>query len=350
MPICKNDPSKSYKGDEPSPKGLGYCAHAEKTGESRIGNDGNTWKVEETSKGVKRWVKKISNNISKNLDCSKFVIYERFKKNIPGIKIVTQILIGISLRKGYIYKYIDFNLFENEETKIPDGFTKRKVSKEVRLYNCDKNRQILLKNNEAYKKIKGELKGYKTYFTHNNGDRPFLVYVKNNIVHIYKIPTKKYYYRREDYSFNSSKNKPFYNELVKTYKPTKIFIGKSPFIPMTKFSGGYGNKFIGNSILLQIEANKYVHIGSDVYEFKTNDNINEYYSPVGNNDVPYPIALGSKNIYFMLDKTFVPNDNFKDLTKKNKIDAYAYYYGHLGNEKLSNYSEKMKSIKMIEKN
>ena len=42
MPICKNDPSKSYKGDEPSPKGLGYCAHAEKTGESRIGSDGNT--------------------------------------------------------------------------------------------------------------------------------------------------------------------------------------------------------------------------------------------------------------------------------------------------------------------
>ena len=32
MPKCKNDPKKSYKGDEPSPKGLGYCAHAEKVG------------------------------------------------------------------------------------------------------------------------------------------------------------------------------------------------------------------------------------------------------------------------------------------------------------------------------
>ena len=32
MPKCKNDPTKSYKGDEPSPKGLGYCAHAEKVG------------------------------------------------------------------------------------------------------------------------------------------------------------------------------------------------------------------------------------------------------------------------------------------------------------------------------
>ena len=25
MPKCKNDNSKSYKGTEPSPKGLGYC-------------------------------------------------------------------------------------------------------------------------------------------------------------------------------------------------------------------------------------------------------------------------------------------------------------------------------------
>ena len=32
MPICKNDPKKSYKGTEPSPKGLGFCAHAEKLG------------------------------------------------------------------------------------------------------------------------------------------------------------------------------------------------------------------------------------------------------------------------------------------------------------------------------
>lgn len=32
MPNCKNDSKKSYKGTEPSPKGLGYCAHASKVG------------------------------------------------------------------------------------------------------------------------------------------------------------------------------------------------------------------------------------------------------------------------------------------------------------------------------
>ena len=59
MHICKNDPKKFYKGDEPSPKGLGYCAHAESIGKVRKGKDGNNWKVETTSKGIKRWVLQI---------------------------------------------------------------------------------------------------------------------------------------------------------------------------------------------------------------------------------------------------------------------------------------------------
>ncbi len=57
MPFCKNDPKSSYKGDEPSPKGLGYCAHAEKLGTKMKGKDGNMWVIKETSKKIKRWVK-----------------------------------------------------------------------------------------------------------------------------------------------------------------------------------------------------------------------------------------------------------------------------------------------------
>ena len=30
MFICKNDKTKKYSGNEPSPKGNGWCAHAEK--------------------------------------------------------------------------------------------------------------------------------------------------------------------------------------------------------------------------------------------------------------------------------------------------------------------------------
>ena len=72
MPFCKNDPKKSYIGNEPSPKGLGYCAHAEKVGVVRKGLDGNKWIISTTSKGVKRWIKhKIEKKINKNIGIKK---------------------------------------------------------------------------------------------------------------------------------------------------------------------------------------------------------------------------------------------------------------------------------------
>ena len=43
MPRCKNDPTRSYKGDEPSPKGLGFCAKAEEAGKIMTGLDGERW-------------------------------------------------------------------------------------------------------------------------------------------------------------------------------------------------------------------------------------------------------------------------------------------------------------------
>jgi hypothetical protein len=47
MPKCKNDPKRTYKGTEPSPKGLGYCAHSEKVSKKRKGKDGNQWIVKQ---------------------------------------------------------------------------------------------------------------------------------------------------------------------------------------------------------------------------------------------------------------------------------------------------------------
>ncbi len=54
---CKKDSKSTYKGDEPSPKGLGYCAHSEKLGTKMKGKDGNMWIIKETSSKIKRWVK-----------------------------------------------------------------------------------------------------------------------------------------------------------------------------------------------------------------------------------------------------------------------------------------------------
>jgi|ETNvirenome_6_85_1030632.scaffolds.fasta_scaffold00148_32 hypothetical protein len=57
MLICKNDKTKKYKGTEPSPKGLGYCAHAEKTGTIKKGKNKEIWIIKKSSNGTKKWIK-----------------------------------------------------------------------------------------------------------------------------------------------------------------------------------------------------------------------------------------------------------------------------------------------------
>ncbi len=57
MPYCIKDPKSTYKGSEPSPKGLGYCAHSEKVGTKMKGKDGNMWIIKSIGTNVKRWVK-----------------------------------------------------------------------------------------------------------------------------------------------------------------------------------------------------------------------------------------------------------------------------------------------------
>tara|TARA_Y100000996_G_scaffold413276_1_gene401147 strand:- start:214 stop:810 length:597 start_codon:yes stop_codon:yes gene_type:complete len=62
--LCINGCSKHKKGyftgNEPSPKGLGYCAKCTKLGTIMEGKDGNIWKVKKFSNS-KRWIKLKSN-------------------------------------------------------------------------------------------------------------------------------------------------------------------------------------------------------------------------------------------------------------------------------------------------
>ena len=53
---CNCDHSKYYKGDEPSPKGLGNCAHCSPLNITMKGLDGNLWENQKYKKG-KRWIK-----------------------------------------------------------------------------------------------------------------------------------------------------------------------------------------------------------------------------------------------------------------------------------------------------
>ena len=172
------------------------------------------------------------------------------------------------------------------------------------------------------------------YFTHDNGGRPFKVVISGKKVSVYEQPNWK------DWQSETGKE---YTKLIKAFpKVKKIFIGKDTQL---------GSDFDGNSILLQLTSNKYVFIGGWIHEFVTpDDTIIAYYSKVGNSDVPYPVALGDKNAYFMLDlweKGVVPRDVFPPNTDWE--DAYMLFYGHKGDEALVDYGKKFDKVKVIQK-
>jgi len=148
-----------------------------------------------------------------------------------------------------------------------------------------------------------------TYETHFNGGRPFLVNIKSD--------------NSVDIINNVAKDK------VLSYKPQEIFIGKSPKNKMTEFSGGFGDKFDGNSILLELKQladNKYDYrfIGSSIISFEA-PKIKTFISPVGNNDVPYPYAIDIYDkVYLILDDVII---EWRNQVKYD--DPYSYYYDNM---------------------
>lgn len=161
----------------------------------------------------------------------------------------------------------------------------------------------------------------KSYLILDNGNNPFLVFVSDKTVSVYKEPEKKEWTEPEKRNFTI---------LVKTFnKVQKVFVGKN----YSEYNGYTKNSNAGNSILLHLSGNRYVEIGPEIYEFRTpkGDHIIKYWSDVGNNDVPYPVALGEKNVYFVTGNcaSYVPRKAFApDIVWH---DAYQDFYGHTKN-------------------
>ena len=212
--------------------------------------------------------------------------------------------------------------------KVDIEYDKLIKSKLNKGYVLSKNSKKSMKTLKNYNKNN---KG-KSYFIHDNGNRPFLVVIDKKNVNIYKVPKKIYDENLKnilnDNFKDLSKNKSNYSELIKEYKNVKqIFIGKSSTqSKMAKLSGGYGKNFDGNSILIEIKDKYYCYIGSLINEFTTKDKIKKYESPVGGNDVPYPVAYSDESIYFF-DFNNIKRVS-KELFNSLKVDdLWKNYYG-----------------------
>ena len=150
--------------------------------------------------------------------------------------------------------------------------------------------------------------GLRSYKIHDNGGRPFIVTVAPKRLSI------SVNHWDEDYA----PPKHF-----KDYAYKQIWIGKD----VLRVGPMWKPTWAGNSVLAQIEANRYLYIGSEIYEFSmiTGDSPVTYNSYVGNNDVPYPFLIGKTHTYLMLEDVAIPNE-----TLNPSEDPYIQYYGFRG--------------------
>ena len=152
-----------------------------------------------------------------------------------------------------------------------------------------------------------------TYYTQDNGRRPFKVVIKGKELSIYGCNNAALkelgWYQYAYYDF------------ITKYKVSKILIGKDP----EQIEGDYSNKYPGSSIIAEIGKNKYVFIGESVYEFETESPITMFRSPIGNSDVPYPFAQDSEYTYLMIEGVKLRNSDLRDVSKP--FDPYSRYYG-----------------------
>lgn len=183
------------------------------------------------------------------------------------------------------------------------------------------------------------------FLVHDNGREPFLVSwsPRGRSVSIYK-KSKEYYNlpweAQEKVLENASDKTKLYTQLIKKYSNVKkVFPGRD--------YSGYAEH--GNTVLIELPQSKYVFVGESIYEF-TGQPIINYYSYLGPNDVPYPVALSADYAYFMLDKVYISRDEFpKSIDWSN---AYIAFYGHdWPSESVKKHNQlkkiKMKGLKII---
>lgn len=249
-----------------------------------------------------------------------------------------QVITGLKIKKdkNHIHVSTSYNRFEKKKTQIKRSWKKipqnKTIKKKINHHVCG------TKNEPDLVTIPKELQKQKKYKIHHQYKYPYLVYLGKNTLSIYKLPTNTTL-GNKDKILNG-----YYSKLVKKFKIQKSWVGKH-----TMITDEWDSKnSLGNTILAKTDKDKYLFVGKEIYEFETDDNIEKYYSMIGNNNTPYPIALGEKYVYFMLDKKYLDKSEFDDqkMNEKKWEDAYGYFY-QWKNDKQKKF-KKFKKVKVYD--
>ena len=75
------------------------------------------------------------------------------------------------------------------------------------------------------------------------------------------------------------------------------------------------------SFFFKIEDKTYIYVGERVFSFEIKDEITEYFSEDGHNDVKYPFALSNENIYYLFYQKYIRIEDYQ-----NSIEEGEYQY------------------------
>jgi len=235
-------------------------------------------------------------------------------------------------RDGFMFRQLGFNKFEKEPSKIPENAVPQNMSNYaqnlleddwVKTYFLDSTKHPMQRANPE------DLPRGQPYRIEFNGGMSFVAYhnVADNTITVMQRP--KGYIDNWRNDFDS--DRLFYSQEVARYEsPLRVSIGIDTTVQMH-----------GNSILVQLIPNRYVYIGDLVVAaFSFPETVTEYYSPIGNSSVPYPVAVSANFVILLSDRRYVAKENIiKNISKVEGTeqlnwagDAYHAYYDLNQNE------------------
>ena len=176
------------------------------------------------------------------------------------------------------------------------------------------------KDCDLYKTLDNYEIGFLVYINRDQSQEP----VQNQVqVHVYGRTTdvlpRSYIYEIDQDGFDQT---ILFTKKIITYYPLEVFIGSSSYNGMTSLSGAHGDQWTGNSFLLRIghqDEFKYVHIGTEIFEFVADEKITTYESTVGNNLIPYPYAESQNYCWDMSSKRKTPLDHHPNRKTNGEI-------------------------------
>ena len=125
----------------------------------------------------------------------------------------------------------------------------------------------------------------------------------------------------------------------KSFRFQKVLVGTDP---------SFGRSVDGYSLLFKTGKHTYVYAGMESYAFTVanGDSIVQLFNKIGNSHVAYPVAVGEKYVYFMLEGTYVDKQLFPP--NADFLDAYGeYYYSGRMIKGLDQQAKKMKGFKRL---